>query len=952
MATITESFTGSNGDVSANWTDNFGGAGSPAGFPGGKLQISSNQVTGVNTQYRENRYTGSALQTAHYYAQIKYKSGTLTNFALNLVVRGVDTGANRDAYIGQLGYNGSAITWKIIRQTNSVETTLSTGTTTVAADDVFRFEANASALTMKKNGTALGSVSDSTYTAAGAPGLGLYQQATILWDDFEAGDLVTALIQEPFTYADGALPTTRWTDNFGNGNLLVSSNQITGGNNVYRESQYTGLALDSGDQYSQIVFKSVSAGTVLFNLCARTSDGHTSSTKDGYELNVNAISGAWRLYKVTDGVETGLGSGGTTTITANDVWRIEAQGTSIRAKKNGSTLETVTDATYSTGRPALGIFQSAANLLKLDDFEAGTALAAGFAVAPFVASRTDTSFTLGYTLSGAGNYWQIAVTEGDTAPSDAQIKAGVSYTGATVYGASTEATAGGADSLLLSISGSPPPPILDLFIIGNAGSDTPQVVGLGKKLNAPTGYQDVILTATTGELCALLTSVGVTVQVGGVLRIPLLTDDGNGVIPDTAGNLHFDLNGDLDRQYIQFRYYDTDIGWRAPDNYYLENQPPVRQGTPPVYLLEKDEVIASVDLNAYMQSPHGDTLTWAVTSGAVGTGLAVASNGLMTGTPTVIQSTWTATLTATDAAGETNTLTITGATQDTIQMPTLIGVIFNDGTSADVLHAIETAGLILNPSYPFQYSATYPEGYVMDQSPAPGVLVLVGTVVTVTVSLGSPAIDLSDIEVAQDSGLHTLDVTDLFPEDAVILLIGVLPPGWLYANGVLTYATTLAGVFGPFSFAMEGQQLETVEFTITVTAEPVVFTPSQVFVSFAQEITRRVRWWLEGSAFTKVGRITDENNDLYVPQTLEYSVVCETTGQTVVGWTNITPASEFSIVLTSEVNRILNRHNSKERKVLLIRVNQDTDNAAIRVHDWEVRRTHDPDQPLSWRDYN
>lgn len=176
-----------------------------------------------------------------------------------------------------------------------------------------------------------------------------------------------ATVSDNFNRADGAL-TTNWTDVFGTGNLLIATNQITGGNNQYRESRWSGTALATANYYTQLVYKS-SLATSIANLVVRGVG--SAGTRSGYMLQINQ-TGAWRIIRITTGTEVNLGTGGSVTHAADDIWRLEVQGSTLRAKRNSVLLESLTDTNFTAaGAPGVGIFQNNANLMKWDDFSAG-----------------------------------------------------------------------------------------------------------------------------------------------------------------------------------------------------------------------------------------------------------------------------------------------------------------------------------------------------------------------------------------------------------------------------------------------------------------------------------------------------------------------------------------------------------------------------------------------------
>ena len=70
-----------------------------------------------------------------------------------------------------------------------------------------------------------------------------------------------------------------------------------------------------------------------------------------YELEIDRPSGTWRkrLYRLSSGAYTQLGTTETSTVTAGDVFKLEAVGSTITVSQNGTAIITSTDSTFTTG---------------------------------------------------------------------------------------------------------------------------------------------------------------------------------------------------------------------------------------------------------------------------------------------------------------------------------------------------------------------------------------------------------------------------------------------------------------------------------------------------------------------------------------------------------------------------------------------------------------------------
>jgi hypothetical protein len=100
----------------------------------------------------------------------------------------------------------------------------------------------------------------------------------------------------------------------------------------------------SNDQYAEAKITQVGSATQRMGVAVRAGAG------SAYVFLVG--SGEWFLAKLVSFGYVGLTSG-SLTLTANDVIRLEASGTTITAKQNGSTISTVTDASHASGNPGV-----------------------------------------------------------------------------------------------------------------------------------------------------------------------------------------------------------------------------------------------------------------------------------------------------------------------------------------------------------------------------------------------------------------------------------------------------------------------------------------------------------------------------------------------------------------------------------------------------------------------
>lgn len=159
-----------------------------------------------------------------------------------------------------------------------------------------------------------------------------------------------------------------WTVNQGTPSCVggVLKGGTAGSNNG---AFYNGVTWPN-DQYSQAkIAGGLSANTHYTYVLVRAAG--TGGSSNAYEIFTDGSSGATHteICTLTSGTESTLQSVATT-FTTNDVMRLEAEGTTLRAYKNGAQVGTdQTDATYASGSAGLGVYQSTATM---DDWEGGS----------------------------------------------------------------------------------------------------------------------------------------------------------------------------------------------------------------------------------------------------------------------------------------------------------------------------------------------------------------------------------------------------------------------------------------------------------------------------------------------------------------------------------------------------------------------------------------------------
>jgi chitodextrinase len=158
-----------------------------------------------------------------------------------------------------------------------------------------------------------------------------------------------------------------WTTNTIWGSALqIVNHQLQAPAGDYAESLYTATAL-GGAQYSQIKLISGLSGGVI-NLVVRAREYTLGGHGDSYIGQLNGFESKWKIIRVEEDQETVLASG-TATFANNDTFYFEANGSTLTLKKNGVTLGTKTDTSYTIGDAGVGMYNTGP--LFVDDWHGG-----------------------------------------------------------------------------------------------------------------------------------------------------------------------------------------------------------------------------------------------------------------------------------------------------------------------------------------------------------------------------------------------------------------------------------------------------------------------------------------------------------------------------------------------------------------------------------------------------
>ncbi len=195
---------------------------------------------------------------------------------------------------------------------------------------------------------------------------------------------------DAFTGSDGTALTTysaNWTLNFGNFALFSNSLRPNGGDVNTDAAAHWNADTFGNDQYAQGTVPAIS--TAYMGVAARCA----TSAATFYNFLVN--SDAYYLNKYVAGAGTNLGNTPSPDLTVGDTLRIEANGTSIVAKRNGTNkIGPITDSSITSGSAGVTGNGTGTGGVRIDNWEGGNLGAAsyvetGFAVAGLVSAGAD-----------------------------------------------------------------------------------------------------------------------------------------------------------------------------------------------------------------------------------------------------------------------------------------------------------------------------------------------------------------------------------------------------------------------------------------------------------------------------------------------------------------------------------------------------------------------------------
>ncbi|MCC2606356.1 Ig-like domain-containing protein [Planctobacterium marinum] len=154
---------------------------------------------------------------------------------------------------------------------------------------------------------------------------------------------------------------------------------------------------------------------------------------------------------------------------------------------------------------------------------------------PSVSGTTDSQTTVNFDLNEQGTVYAIAIGDGETAPTSAQVKAGVSYTGATVASANSSATGGDPFSGSFNLTGLASNTAYDVYVVSEDDEGTPNLqASPSSALNITTLISAPNITAVSIPDTAMKVGDSVTATI----TVDSNTDDFTGGSGGISGNIN------------------------------------------------------------------------------------------------------------------------------------------------------------------------------------------------------------------------------------------------------------------------------------------------------------------------------------------------------------------------------------------------------------------------------
>lgn len=410
-------------------------------------------------------------------------------------------------------------------------------------------------------------------------------------------------------------------------------------------------------------------------------------------------------------------------------------------RPNGTTVDFVwnywqqTTATSLSGvtRAMTGTTQSTSATGLSVAIRTAAAATPTWTVEPTVQSQTSSAYTLAATPSMASTWYAVAVAKDSAAPSATQIRNGQNAAGAAALGSANKAVTG-ADTLTLSVGGTPPFPVHDIYSVLRAGSNDSTVADLFDEfLDPPAGKQfqvfDVPLSGTALEN---LVNASPAIVDGDVWVLDsATTPSGFTITPTAQGDVDIANGGDTTYQSFEIDVYDISLAaYYGAADVHINNTAPNVIGNPSelaIYAFDLNTVIDPVDLTVLAEDDDGHTILVSAVDALPGT-LAVDASTTLEGNSGAVRSIFHVTMRFSDLTGEFDEGDITLIVGD-VDVPNVVG-------QTEVQGLADLASAYLFGSVANRIQDAAPAGTILAQDPAGESQAPPNSTVNLTVSAG------------------------------------------------------------------------------------------------------------------------------------------------------------------------------------------------------------------------
>jgi hypothetical protein len=355
-----------------------------------------------------------------------------------------------------------------------------------------------------------------------------------------------------------------------------------------------------------------------------------------------------------------------------------------------------------------------------------------FDVAPSVSATSATTYTQSYTAHNASTFCTAGVLAGGATPSVAQLIAGA---GGGILFAANEAVSG-ADSTVLTISGTVFPIYKICSLLTNADGNTAIAVLADQMHAAPSGKQYVTVATLPwpGGTYSILEGMSPAAVAGDVMVVPLVDNQGDAITLNADGTYSI-ATADSTYRYFDFNVYDYSAGAYASVADVREH---INKSLPVLNTnIANVSVTALTDITPFTvdaSDPDGLALTyskspaspdpWPATSAVNSSTGQVTYTGVAAGVLSL-----SVRITGIDGRFiDSNVFTITGIGNVTV--PNVLG-----SNVVNAIDALTTLGFVVATITVIDDS--HDNGEVIDQAPAGEATAPQGSTVTLTIAVGN-----------------------------------------------------------------------------------------------------------------------------------------------------------------------------------------------------------------------